>query len=208
MLRPANAIDRYNYLERVVHWMLAIFFFAAGLSGLAFFHPSMFWLTSLFGGGPWTRILHPWLGLGMFVFFTWLAMRVLGHNTIDKDDVEWLKHAHEVMAGHEEKAPPAGKYNAGQKVLFWLLLLCMLGLLGSGLCFWRPYANSLPIWLIRFASLFHAICATGLIMLVIGHIYMSFWTKQSVRAMVQGWVTPVWAKSNHPKWYAEVTRKD
>ena len=42
------------------------------------------------------------------------------------------------MADHEEHAPPAGRYNAGQKVLFWLLTLCMLGLFVTGFCFWRP----------------------------------------------------------------------
>jgi formate dehydrogenase subunit gamma len=208
MLRPGNAIDRYNYLERVVHWMLTICFFAAGLSGLAFFHPSMFWLTHFFGGGPWTRILHPFMGLGMFLFFAWLGLKVIGHNTIDKTDVEWLRHAHEVMAGDESGAPPAGKYNAGQKVLFWLLTLCMLGLLVTGLCFWRPLADGLPVTLIRWASLLHAVCATGLILLVIGHAYMAFWTKESIRAMVQGWVTPAWAKSNHPAWHDEVMRKN
>ena len=56
---PPDAIQRYEYLDRASHWLLAIFFFLAALSGLAFFHPSMFWLTHLFGGGTWSRILHP-----------------------------------------------------------------------------------------------------------------------------------------------------
>ncbi|MGF6919625.1 cytochrome b subunit of formate dehydrogenase [Paraburkholderia sp. 40] len=37
------------------------------LSGLALFHPSMFWLTALFGGGQWTRVLHPFVGVVMFL---------------------------------------------------------------------------------------------------------------------------------------------
>jgi formate dehydrogenase subunit gamma len=207
MPAPTDAIVRYTYVERVSHWLLAISFFLAGLSGLAFFHPSAFWLTNFFGGGPWTRILHPFLGLAMALFFFMLALRVGQHNTINESDKEWLKHAGDVMAGHEELAPPAGKYNAGQKVLFWLLCLCMLGLLVTGFVFWRPYfAQVFPIWLVRLATLLHAIAATGLILLVIGHIYMSFWTKGSIRAMTQGWVTRAWARSNHPAWYRETTR--
>jgi len=207
MHRPPGAIERYVYADRASHWLLAIFFFLAGLSGLAFFHPSMFWLTHFFGGGPWTRILHPFLGLGMALFFLILALRVGSHNVMRGDDVEWLKHAGEVMAGHEDRAPPAGKYNAGQKVLFWLLALCMLGLVVTGFVFWRPYfAGAFPIWLVRLSTLLHAIAATGLILLVIGHIYMSIWTRGSIRAMTQGWVTRSWARFNHPAWYREVTR--
>ena len=111
--RPPDAIVRYVYGERAAHWLLALFFFLAGLSGLAFFHPSMFWLTNLFGGGPWTKILHPFLGIAMAVFFFALAARVLHHNMIDHGDIEWLKKAHLVLAGHEEGIPPAGRYNAG-----------------------------------------------------------------------------------------------
>ena len=69
-----NEIQRYNANERSNHWAVAILFFMAGLSGLALFHPALFWLTNLFGGGPWTRILHPFLGLAMFVFFLGLVM--------------------------------------------------------------------------------------------------------------------------------------
>jgi formate dehydrogenase subunit gamma len=207
MHAPPDAIVRYVYVERASHWLLAIFFFLAGLSGLAFFHPSLFWMTNFFGGGPWTRILHPFLGLGMAIFFIALGLRMWHHNLIDDSDKEWLKHAGEVMAGHEERAPPAGRYNAGQKLLFWFLALCMLGLLVTGFFFWRPYfADAFPIWLVRLATLLHAIAATGLILLVIGHIYMSIWTRGSIRAMTQGWVTRRWARMNHPAWYREVTK--
>src|SRR5215470_17598971 len=161
MHMPPGAIQRYVYADRAWHWLLAISFFMAGLSGLAFFHPSMFWLTNFFGGGPWTKILHPFLGLAMAVFFFVLALRVAHHNTMDANDKEWLKHAGDVMAGHEELAPPAGKYNAGQKVLFWLLSLCMLGLLVTGFVFWRPYfAGAFPIGLVRLLTLLHSSAAT------------------------------------------------
>jgi len=64
-----KTILRYTANQRTNHWLVAILFFMAGLSGLALFHPSLFWLSNLFGGGPWTRILHPYMGIAMFVFF-------------------------------------------------------------------------------------------------------------------------------------------
>jgi formate dehydrogenase subunit gamma len=62
-------ILRYTANQRTNHWLVAILFFMAGLSGLALFHPALFWLSNLFGGGPWTRILHPFMGVLMFVLF-------------------------------------------------------------------------------------------------------------------------------------------
>ena len=58
-------LQRYKDNERMNHWFMAMMFFLAGLSGLAFFHPSLFFLTNLFGGGQWARILHPFLGVVM-----------------------------------------------------------------------------------------------------------------------------------------------
>ena len=70
-----NEIERYNPSQRTNHWIVAILFVLAALSGLALFHPALFGLSGLFGGGTWTRILHPFIGVAMFVFFLWLAIR-------------------------------------------------------------------------------------------------------------------------------------
>ena len=64
-----NLIERYEASDRINHWLVAITFILLALSGLALFHPSMFFLTNLFGGGPWTRNLQPFIGLVMFVAF-------------------------------------------------------------------------------------------------------------------------------------------
>ena len=84
-------ILRYNANERSNHWLVAILFFLAGLSGLALFHPALFWLSNLFGGGPWTRILHPFLGVAMFVFFVGLVVRFWRANFITATDRLWLR---------------------------------------------------------------------------------------------------------------------
>ncbi|HTQ74065.1 MAG TPA: formate dehydrogenase subunit gamma [Burkholderiales bacterium] len=207
MNKPANSITRHPYEDRVVHWLIALGFVLAGLSGLAFFHPATFFFSDLFGGGTWSRILHPFFGLMMFVCFAFYAAKVWRHNVVDERDKQWLAKAGEVMAGREDGIPEAGRYNAGQKVLFWLLLLCMLALLPTGIVFWRPYfADLFPIGLVRLSTLLHSVIAIGLILLVIGHVYMAIWTKGSIRAMTQGWVTRAWARKHHPAWYREMTR--
>ena len=67
-------LTRFSASDRANHWAQAILFFAAGLSGLAFFHPSLFFFSNLFGGGPWSRILHPFFGLLMVLVFALFAV--------------------------------------------------------------------------------------------------------------------------------------
>jgi formate dehydrogenase subunit gamma len=203
----AGRIQRYSTGERSTHWIVAGCFVLAALSGLALLHPSMFFFSSLFGGGPWTRILHPFVGLVMFVAFALFALRHMADNAIGDNDRKWLGQWRDIAANRMDRLPEAGKYNAGQKVLFWLLVLLMLLLVATGFLFWRPwFAQYFPISIVRFATLLHAASAIGLILLIIGHIYMAIWTRHSIRAMIRGWVTPRWARHHHPAWYREVTK--
>ncbi|MCP1623322.1 MULTISPECIES: formate dehydrogenase subunit gamma [Pseudomonas] len=200
-------IQRYNANERSNHWMVAILFFLAGLSGLALFHPAMFWLTNLFGGGPWTRVLHPFLGVAMFLFFLGLVIRFAHHNLVEKRDVQWLKQWRDVVTNREENLPEVGRYNAGQKLLFWTLLLCMLVLLVTGFVMWRAYfSHFFGIDLIRIASLLHAFAAFVLICSILVHIYAGIWVKGSMGAMLYGWVSRGWARKHHAAWLKDVDK--
>ena len=200
-------IQRYTANERSNHWLVAIFFIFAGLSGLALFHPALFWLSSLFGGGPWTRILHPFLGLAMFVFFLGLVLRFAHHNLLDRSDVQWLKQWRDVVGNREENLPAVGRYNAGQKLLFWTLLLCMLALLATGLVIWRQYFSAwFGIEVIRLSALLHAFAAFVLISSIIVHIYAGIWVKGSMGAMLYGWVSRAWARKHHAAWLKSVDK--
>ena len=202
-------ILRYTANQRTHHWLVAILFFMAALSGLALFHPALFWLSHLFGGGPWTRILHPFMGVLMFLLFLGLVIRFWRANFFIANDRLWLKRINRVMRNEEEGVPPIGKYNPGQKLLFWTLLICMWVLLFSGLVIWRVYfSNYFSITAIRLAMLLHAVAAFVLILSIIVHIYAGIWIKGSVNAMLHGWVSRAWAKKHHELWYREVTRDD
>jgi formate dehydrogenase subunit gamma len=201
-------IVRYNPNERWNHWITAISFVMLALSGLALFHPSMFWFTELFGGGQWTRVLHPFVGLVMFVSFFTMVFRYWSANMIDLDDIKWLLKVYLVLQNKEEELPPVGKYNAGQKMLFFTLIACMLTLLLSGIVIWRRYfAMYFPIEVIRIAALAHATAAFVLISGILVHIYAAIWVKGSIHAMVRGTVTYGWALQHHPKWFRSVIRE-
>lgn len=199
-----DLIVRYTPNERTNHWITAITFVLLALSGLALFHPSMFWLSALFGGGQWTRILHPFIGLVMFVSFMILALRFWHHNYLDADDRQWLRQINDVLTNREDRLPEVGRYNAGQKLLFFVLVLCLLLLLLSGIVILRAYfAFYFPIEVVRVAAVIHAVTAFVLICSIIVHIYAAIWVKGSIGAMVRGTVTLGWARKHHPKWFRE-----
>lgn len=197
-------IERYTPNERTQHWMTAILFVMLALSGLALFHPALFWLTALFGGGQWTRILHPFFGVVLFISFVLLAARFWAHNLMDADDLQWLRQFDDVLAKREDALPEVGRYNAGQKVLFFVMVGCVAVLLLSGLAIWQRYfgdAVSPPV--MRAAAVVHAFFAFVMIVGIIVHVYAAIWVKGSVGAMMRGTVTFGWARKHHAKWFRQ-----
>lgn len=202
-------IVRYPDGTRINHWLTVGLFLCAGLSGLALFHPSMFFFTALFGGGQWNRILHPFFGLLMVLCFIFLFFKMWRDNFWNRSDTAWSRRVMELVKGREDAMPPAGKYNAGQKAVFWTFALCLLLLLLTGFIFWQPwFAGLFPIPLRRFASLVHAIAAFVLILTVIVHAYSGIWVKGSVRAMTRGVVSEGWARRHHPLWLRDILNKN
>ncbi|WP_343730700.1 formate dehydrogenase subunit gamma [Duganella sp.] len=201
-------IQRYTKNERSNHWITAICFILLAVSGLAMFHPATSWMAVFLGGGQWTRILHPFIGLVMFVSFAILVLRFWHHNRMDAADKQWLRQMDDVLNNREDKLPKIGMYNAGQKILFFVLIASMVGLLLSGIVIWRAYFSFyFPIEIVRLAALLHAFSAFVLICSIIVHIYAAFWVKGSIGAMVRGTVTYGWARKHHPRWFEEVVRK-
>ncbi|MEW9581665.1 formate dehydrogenase subunit gamma [Paraburkholderia sp. DGU8] len=201
-------IVRYTPNERTNHWITAISFVLLAISGLAMFHPAMSWLYAILGGGQWTRILHPFIGCVMFVSFLILALRFWHHNYLDKADMQWVRQIGDVLNNREDKLPAIGKYNAGQKLLFFTMVVCLVLLLASGIVIWRRYFSFyFPIGVIRLAAVVHAAAAFVLMVGIVVHIYAALWIKGSVGAMTRGTVTYGWARKHHPNWFKEIIGK-
>lgn len=200
-------LQRYRDGDRINHWLIALLFVLAGLSGLAFFHPSLFFFSHLFGGGSWARILHPFMGLLMVLGFGGMFVRLWRDNLVNDADREWKKHMGDMLRGDKSGMPPVGKYNYGQKMVFWVMVLSLVLLLLSGLMFWQPWFTPyVPIALQRAAVLVHAVSAVLLVAAIIMHVYAAIWVKGTVRAMTRGTVTEGWARANHPLWHQEITK--
>jgi formate dehydrogenase subunit gamma len=202
-------LARHATYTRFLHWTVAIFFFAALLSGLAVYSPwTSRWLAPLFGGGPMTRFLHPWFGVGFVVvwFFQFLNWR--GAMTWTEADTKWLREIKR-YARNEDKLEPeyVGFYNGGQKVQFWEIVFGGLVLLITGLLMWLPEIFGRIA--VAISYVFHDIFALIMLGGIFVHTYLStFGQPGTFHAMTRGVVSRAWAWTNHPAWYREVTGRD
>jgi formate dehydrogenase subunit gamma len=198
-------ITRFNVTERLVHWAVALSFLYATLTGLSLWSPRLYWLAAVFGGGVTVRAWHPWAGVLFVAIFAKMFIAWRRKMRLDRDDRRWLRLAHRYAAHDYAALPEAGRFNGGQKSLFWLQALNGVLLLLSGIVLWWP--ESMSRLLREAAVLIHPIAGILAIAGLIVHIYMgTAATPGSFRAMTQGWVKPGWAASHHPKWYREIRR--
>jgi formate dehydrogenase subunit gamma len=198
-------VDRYSGGARINHWITATCLVLLALSGLALFSPWLFFLTGLFGGGQWTRAIHPWIGVVLFFSFAGLFLRFWRANLWKSEDGTWLARLRDVLSGHEERLPEVGKYNAGQKAVFWLMSILIIVLISSGLVMWDQYFYGYTnIEQKRLAVLVHSMAAITIICVWIVHVYAAIWVRGTIRAMTRGSVTGGWAWRHHRKWLREL----
>ena len=203
---PHGRILRYPFHERLMHWVAAGSYIYLMLTGLAFWSPWCFWIASALGGGQISRMVHPWIGLIFFgailmMFSMWSAQM----HTTAADKAWWNSIGHYIR-NEDDQMPAAGRYNAGQKLLFWGFISCGVLLLLSGVVLWFP--ENVP-WNLRFlrylAVLIHPAAAMLTIGLFLIHIYMSVFAERGAfGSIIRGDVSAAFAKRYHPRWYEEV----
>lgn len=208
-MKKSEMILRTPLADRLCHWAMVFCFFLVALSGLSWVFPSLNWLNGVFGTPQMARLLHPFFGIVVFVALAYLFVRFVKYNLFVKEDKIWVDNLDAVIVGDHSKKLQIGKYNAGQKFLFWgtMALICVL--LVSGLVIWRAYfAHLFSIPTLRLALLVHAVAGVSLMLLIIGHIYLALWVKGSIRGMVTGYVSHAWARLHHDRWYEQSVAKN
>jgi formate dehydrogenase subunit gamma len=204
-----NLVPRYTHGERLTHWAVAVLYVALFLSGLALFHPFFFWTSALFGGAAFMRVIHPFLGVALAVVFYAYAARLWRDNLLVPSDAKWIRSMFRYMNRIGEDVPVEGKYNAGQKLMYWSMILVIAVLLVTGILIWRPYfAPSISAPVKRLSAVIHAAMAFIMFVGIGVHIYAAYWTKGSIRAMTRGTVPRAWARFHHPGWFAKVAGKE
>ncbi len=205
MTYPKGMLIRYAASERINHWITAGCFVLLLLSGLSMFHPMLYFLSGLFGGGQWARAIHPWIGIVLLFSYAGLFIQFWRDDLWNADDLAWLKASRHVLRNEEEEIPEVGRLNPGQKGVFWAMTLLVPTLFVSGLLIWDVYfSDATTIGTQRVAALVHTLAAAVAIIVWIVHVYAAIWVRGSMRAMTQGWVTPGWAWRHHRKWLRDL----
>ncbi|MDX1780727.1 MAG: formate dehydrogenase subunit gamma [Thalassovita sp.] len=233
-----TTILRFSTIERFAHWLLAGSFILLAITGLTLLFGRVA-LIPLFGheiyspfaiAGKWVHNNVSWAFMAALVMVTvfWIA-----HNIPNRHDLKWIA----VAGGLFSKGvhPPARKFNAGQKLIFWSVVVLGLSISASGLSLLFPFelpmfaptfakvnALGLPGLLgmaplptelmphqeMQLAQVWHAIVAFLFIAIILGHIYIgSLGMEGAFDAMGSGEVDEQWAKEHHGLWYEEVTGK-
>jgi formate dehydrogenase subunit gamma len=195
-------IVRHKLLSRLIHWMVALFFVGALLTGMPIWSPVFGWMAYLFGGLSVCRWLHAWVGVAFSVgtvvmFVHWLSDMHFTENDRKFNFIEYFK-----FSGAED--PEVGKYNAGQKLFFWAALFAMLLVLLTGIPLWWPRDFG---WRLRqICIVLHDVGFIFWFVAIVGHVYLGTAAEPGTfRSMTRGTVSKAWARLHHPKWFRDVT---
>lgn len=202
-----STVLRFDALERGNHWMTASSFIILTLSGLVVLYGRPL-LLPLIGEHALGRLAwwSAWVHMGAAVPFTIgilvMAALWLRQNLIGRLDLEWLRRFGGFL---DDSKPSARRFNAGQKLVFWGVVLGGLMALASGVTLMFPFG-----WFgydgMQWAQLVHAGIATAMIALILGHIYIgTVGMEGAIDAMWSGRVDRNWAKEHHDLWYDEIT---
>ena len=200
-------IERFSIVERIVHWSVAITFTTLAITGLVITFGKAALLPligyTLFS---WLAILaknvHNFVGPLLVVLLPIMIVLFFRENIFRAFDWYWLKKGGGMLTGEHV---PSGKANAGQKILFWIMVVaCGLTLIVTGLILDFPNFNQVRATM-QAANVVHMIAGLIAIVLLTGHIYLgTIGMKGAYRAMRTGYVDETWAREHHEYWYNEV----
>ena len=201
-------IERFNAVERVSHWTMAISFIFLALTGVTFLFGKYLILPWLgYTGFSWLTIvfknIHNFLG-PLFIFSLVVSFLIyVKDNLIQSRDFAWLAKLGGMFSKSGEEVP-SGRFNGGEKAWFWVgLVILGVTLSVTGLILDFPNWNQ-GREVMQLADVVHAIAAVLFICGAFAHIYMGVAVEGAYRAMRDGYVDEEWAREHHVLWYEEV----
>jgi formate dehydrogenase subunit gamma len=207
--RSGRSIVRFNAFERFVHWMTATCFIILAISGLnvTFGRP----LFAASGGSEafttwseWAKYAHNFLSFPFTIGVVLIFLMWIAGNIPNRVDIEWLKRGGGIVNNDH---PPAYRFNAGQKAIYWIVVL------GGGLAAITGYILMFPFYgtdidSMQYAQMTHAVVGVLFIAVMLAHIYIgTIGMEGAFEAMGEGTVDVNWAKEHHNLWLeAEMAR--
>jgi formate dehydrogenase subunit gamma len=202
-------ILRFNALERFTHWMTATSFILLAITGLNYFFGKRLLFPLL---GPdafatwsqWAKYIHNFVAWPFMLGLLIMLVVWIKDNIPDRYDVGWIKAGGGFFG---RSHPPARRFNAGQKIIFWSVILGGIALSVSGIIMLFPF-SAVDINGMQTAQYVHAIVGVILTAIMIAHIYIgSLGMEGAYSAMGSGEVDLAWAKSHHSVWVEEQQAK-
>src|SRR5262245_44577574 len=207
--RSGRTIVRFNAFERFVHWMTAVCFVVLALSGLNITFGKDLLLPligpeAFTGWSQWAKYAHNYLSFPFTIGVVLILLMWIGGNIPNRTDVEWVKEGGGIVGyGH----PPAKRFNAGQKMIYWIVVL------GGGAVAVTGYLLMFPFWGtsivgMQTAQVIHGIVGVLFVAAMLGHIYIgTIGMEGAFEAMGTGTVDENWAKQHHSLWLEEEKAK-
>jgi formate dehydrogenase subunit gamma len=205
----AGELLRHPVYTRIVHWGVAGFFILALLSGFAIYSPWPYrWLTPLFGGGPMTRLLHPWFSIVFVAMAVLQFVHWLRPMSWTRDDGRWMRRLKQYVTNTEKLEPEyVDFFNAGQKLYFWAIVATAMIFLVTGIPMWFPATFGRAA--VAASYVLHDIAALIMLVGFIVHVYEGTASQPGTfHSMTRGTVEKRWAWTHHPAWYQKVTGRD
>lgn len=207
----SHKILRFNGFERFIHWLTASSFIVLALSGLnvsfgkylllPLIGPEAFSNLSQLAKYAHNFVAFPFIIGLVFMFLIWVR-----DNIPDGSDINWLKAGGGLMSkGHH---PPAKKFNAGQKMIFWVVVGGGGVLAATGLMLLFPFSGTL-IADMQLGQTIHGLLSGLVIAVMLAHIYIgTIGMEGAIDAMTTGEVDLNWAREHHSLWVAEVEAQE
>lgn len=203
--RSGRTIVRFTAFERFVHWMTATCFVILAISGLniTFGRPLLLPLIGFDAFSEWSqwaKYAHNYLSFPFTIGVALIFLMWIGGNIPNKADVDWIKSGGGII-GHEH--PRAYRFNAGQKAIYWIVVI------GGGLVAATGYVLMFPFYLsgiegMQLAQIVHSIVAVLFVAAMLAHIYIgTVGMEGAFEAMGTGTVDVNWAKEHHSLWLEE-----
>lgn len=205
---PPGDVVRYNHKERVCHWVNGVSYLFCMLTGLAFYSPYLYWLSVVGGGPASSRFLHPWVGVFFFVAMLWMHALWKLQMLAAPEDKAWKDGIKNYIENRDELVPPQGRFNAGQKLFYWVMYYAAIVLLITGVIMWFPeLIAGKAHWLLTIIIPIHSAAALITIGAFIIHVYMGILlVPGGFKGILYGRVSEEWAAHHHRLWYEKLKK--
>ena len=208
--RSGRKILRFKAFERFSHWLTAVSFVILGLTGLNITFGKLV-LLPIVGPDAFSEISEVAKYLHNFTSFAFMAGLVLiiviffKDNLPEKVDLDWIRQGGGFI---KNKHAPAGRFNLGEKLVYWLSLIAGIAVSLSGLLLLFPFYGT-DIADMQIAQGAHAVVAVLFVALILAHIYIgTLGMEGAFEAMRRGDVDLNWAREHHDLWLARQLEKE